>query len=117
MKRYIFLTLFCLLWLNMIAPVPLPFKYQAAAPENSGNVLSNKNVNFRISILQGYTTGISVYSELQAKTTNVFGLVDMEIGRGTSLTGDLTAINWGSNTFFSKVESDFMCWEVRKLIT
>jgi hypothetical protein len=47
-----------------------------------------------------------VYTELHIKTTNAFGLVDLEIGRGTAPTGSFSAINWGTNMYFLKVDMD-----------
>ncbi len=40
------------------------------------------------------------------KLTNAFGLVDLEIGKGTPVTGTFTGINWGDNDYFLKVEMD-----------
>jgi hypothetical protein len=107
MKRSFILTIFCLLWLNLIAQVPQAFKYQAVARDASGSVLANRSISFRISILGGSVTGTIVYSETHmAKTTNAFGLVDLEIGKGTPGTGTFNSINWNSGTYFIKVEMD-----------
>jgi hypothetical protein len=88
------------------AQPPLSFKYQAVARDASGNVLANKNVTFRISIIQGTVTGAIVYNELHSKTTNSYGLVDLDIGRGTSPSGDFSTIKWGVDQHFLKVEMD-----------
>jgi uncharacterized protein (TIGR02145 family) len=106
MKRSIFFILFCLMWLNMVAQVPQAFKYQAVARDANGNVLDKKPVSFKISILKTSTTGSVVYSETHSKTTNSFGLVDLEIGKGDSPTGSFSGINWGNDTYFIKVEMD-----------
>jgi uncharacterized protein (TIGR02145 family) len=106
MKTTILSFIFCLFWISITAQTPQAFSYQTVVRDLSGKVLAKKPVTFRISILQGSTTGTAVYSEFQSKTTNDFGLVDMEIGKGTLLSGSFTGINWGSNTFFIKVEMD-----------
>jgi len=107
MKRSIILTLFIFLWMTMVAQTPQAFKYQAVARDASGNVLANKPVSFKISILSGSVSGIVVYSETHAgKTTNAFGLIDLEIGKGTVVSGTFTSIGWGNNTFYVKVEMD-----------
>jgi trimeric autotransporter adhesin len=107
MKRSFYLTIFCLLWLNVVAQVPLAFKYQAVVRDITGNVLSNRIVSFRISILGGSATGSTFYTEDHSGiTSNAFGLVDLEIGKGTVVTGSFQAINWDSNTIFMKVEMD-----------
>ena len=40
------------------------------------------------------------------KTTNGFGLVNLEIGKGTVRTGTFPTIEWGKDTFYIKVEMD-----------
>ena len=106
MKTLAFLLLSTLFAVHLLAQTPQAFKYQAVARDLSGNVLAAKNVSFRISILQGSAAGTSVYSEKHTKTTNAFGLVDLEIGNGSSPTGSFSAIDWAGNTYFLKVEMD-----------
>jgi hypothetical protein len=107
MKRSIILTTFFFLWIGLVAQTPQAFKYQAVARDASGNVLVNKSVSFKISILSGSISGIVVYSETQTgKSTNAFGLVELEIGKGTVVSGTFSSIGWGNNTFFVKVEMD-----------
>lgn len=85
---------------------PQAFKYQAVARDLSGNILSDRNVSFRISILQASASGTAVYSEKHNRTTNSFGLVDLEIGNGSAPTGTFSTIDWASNLYFLKVEMD-----------
>jgi hypothetical protein len=106
MKKLFFTCLYFLFGICLSAQVPLAFKYQAVARDASGNVLANKPVSFRISIIQGTVTGAIVYTENHSKTTNSFGLVDLEIGNGTSPSGIFKNINWGVDVFFLKVEMD-----------
>ncbi len=106
MKNFALFITTLLLCVTVIAQVPQGFKYQAVARDVSGNVLANKSVAFRISILSGSETGSAVYSEVQKKTTNGFGLVDFAIGSGTNKTGSFEAINWSDNSYFVKVELD-----------
>jgi hypothetical protein len=106
MKASIFLTLFCALFLTAGAQAPQAFKYQAVARNITGELLANKNVTFRISIIQSSVSGPMLYSELHSKTTNGYGLVDLEIGNGSSPSGSFTGINWGASTYFVKVEMD-----------
>ncbi len=78
-------VLLCSILLN--AQPPQAFKYQAVARDNAGNVLANQNVSFQISILQeeSSTSTIVVYTETHDKTTNEFGLVNLEIGNGAAV--------------------------------
>ena len=107
MKAIVTLILFGLIGLNTVAQAPRAFKYQAVARNTSGEVLANKSVSFRIGILSGSATGTAVYTETHTgKTTNAFGLVDLEIGKGTPVTGTFAGISWGTNDYFLKVEMD-----------
>jgi hypothetical protein len=106
MKTSFFFTLICALCLTAMAQAPQAFKYQAVARNTSGEVLVSKSVMFKISILQGSVSGPVVYSELHSRTTNGFGLVDLEIGNGTFQSGTFLGINWGVSTYFVKVEMD-----------
>jgi hypothetical protein len=107
MKTITFFILAFFLITSVSAQTPQSFRYQAVARDNSGNVLTNQPVSFRISILSGSVSGTVAYSETHTGlTTNAFGLVELEIGKGTPVTGTFSAINWGSNSFFVKIEMD-----------
>ena len=106
MKTAFLLFIVLLMAKTSFAQAPQSFRYQAVARDATGNVLANKNVSFKISLIQGSVTGTVVYSEQHAKTTNTFGLVDLEVGRGTSPSGNFQAISWGVNAYFVKVEMD-----------
>jgi len=85
---------------------PQSFKYQAVARDISGNILADQPVGFQISILKTTATGTAVYIETHTDTTNQFGLVILEIGRGTVTTGDFTMIDWANDEFFIQVKMD-----------
>ena len=97
----VFLVSFC-----MYAQSPQAISYQAVARDAQGQVLANASISLRISILQGSTTGSAVYSEKHNITTNLFGLLNIQIGRGTTLSGTFSNINWGADRYFSKIEID-----------
>jgi hypothetical protein len=107
MKTLAFFILLLLLGAAVSAQTPQSFRYQAVARDNSGNVLSNQAVSFRISILNGSISGAAVYSETHnGKSTNAFGLVELEIGKGTPVTGTFSSIDWSGDIYFVKVEMD-----------
>ncbi len=85
---------------------PKKFKYQTVVRNSIGAIVHNQPVAFKISILQGNATGTVSYCETQSKTTNDFGLVNLEIGNGTLVTGTINAINWANGPYFVKVELD-----------
>lgn len=80
--------------------------YQAIIRNSSNQLVSNQNVGMRFSILKGSTTGAVVYSETQTQSTNTNGLVTVKIGTGTLVSGSYSTINWGTGTYFMKIETD-----------
>lgn len=107
MKNLTFLITVLLLGVAVSAQSPQSFRYQAVARDNSGNVLANQNVSFRISILSDSVSGTAAYSETHTGlSTNSFGLVELEIGKGTPETGTFSSIDWGSSSYFVKNEMD-----------
>lgn len=107
MKALFTFFMFCVLWLNVTAQAPQAFKYQAVARNSSGEVLANQSVSFRISLLSGSDTGTPVYVETHTgKSTNEYGLINLEIGKGTPVSGSFLTIPWYNNSFYIKVEMD-----------
>jgi len=60
----------------------------------------------QISILQGSTSGTAIYKETQTPTTNVNGLVSLEIGDGTVVSDDFSTIDWANGSYFIKTDTD-----------
>ena len=107
MKKVIFfLFTFHFSLITLLSQTPQAFNYQAVARDNNGNVLTNQKVSFRISLLQGSTTGSEIYCETHIDSTNQFGLVNLKIGNGTVLTGDFSTIDWSTGGYFLMVEMD-----------
>jgi hypothetical protein len=70
------------------------------------NLVVSQAVGMQISILQGTATGTAVYEETQTLTTNTNGLVSLEIGTGTIVSGTFNTIDWSNGPFFIKTETD-----------
>jgi uncharacterized protein (TIGR02145 family) len=104
-KSFLFLTM---LWLSLSAfsQVPQAFKYQAVARDLTGNPVINQEISVKISILAGSPEGDVVYSETHQTTTNSLGLLNLEVGRGITVTGEFAMIAWGNNASFIKTEMD-----------
>jgi hypothetical protein len=75
--RIIFILLFPLIG---IAQSPQKINFQSVIRNNLGEVQYNKSVSLRISILSGSISGSSVFSETHTKTTDIFGLISLQIG-------------------------------------
>src|SRR5574344_2874312 len=80
--------------------------YQAVIRDASDNLVTSQAVGMQISILQGSASGTAVYVETQTPTTNANGLVSIEIGTGTIVSGDFTTIDWANGPYFIKTETD-----------
>ena len=59
----------------------------------------------QINIQQGAIGGTAVYTETFAPTTNAYGLVNLEIGTGTS-TDDFSTIDWSNGPYFIETALD-----------
>ncbi len=94
------------LTISSFAQSPQKMSYQAVVRNTSGVLQANQTVGMKISILQGSETGTAVYVETQTKTTNANGLVTLEIGSGTLVSGTFSGIDWSNGTYFIKTETD-----------
>lgn len=90
----------------VFAQLPNAFSYQAIAFNSGGAPVANGNVSVRISILNNSVNGTNLYTETHSKTTNSKGLVNLNIGQGTPVSGVFSGINWSVNSKFIKVEMD-----------
>jgi len=106
MKKITTTLLVILSAIILFAQTPQAFKYQALVRDNAGEILTNQNVSFQISILEGSTTGTIAYLETHDTITNEFGLVNLEIGNGSAVSGVFADIDWGGDSFFLQVELD-----------
>lgn len=94
------------LTVNVFAQAPQKMSYQAVIRNSSNALVSSTAVGMRISILQTTSTGTAVYVETQTPTTNANGLVSIEIGAGTVVTGTFAGIDWSAGPYFIKTETD-----------
>ena len=92
-----------LLTISSFAQAPEKMSYQAVIRDAENALVTNQQVGMQISILQG---DVAVYEETQTPTSNTNGLVSLEIGEGTVISGSFTAIDWSADTSFIKIETD-----------
>jgi uncharacterized protein (TIGR02145 family) len=86
--------------------VPQRFSYQAVIRDDANQLLNSQPVGIRLSILQGSATGTAVYVETHTASTSSNGLVSLQVGGGTVVTGTLAQIDWASGPYFIKTETD-----------
>ncbi len=89
-----------------LAQAPEKMSYQAVMRNGSGQLLSNQAVAVKVSVLEGSPAGTLVYSERLTGNTNVNGLISLEVGTGTVLSGVFSTINWPSGSYYLKTETD-----------
>ena len=105
MKKLITTALLSLLCIIALAQAPHSFEYQAVVRDASGNILVSQAVGIQITLKQGSPSSTSTYQETFSTTTNLYGLVNLQIGTGT--TGDdFTTIDWANGPYFIEVALD-----------
>jgi hypothetical protein len=105
MKTTYTLLLFLLATVSILAQAPEKMSYQAVLRDASNTLLTNQEVGMQISILQTTITGTAVYIETQTATTNINGLVSLEIGTG-STSDNFATIDWSAGPYFIKSATD-----------
>mgnify|MGYP006088820945 CR=1 FL=1 len=106
MKRIFTIAAALLMTASVWAQAPEKMSYQAVVRNASDVLVTATVVGMQISILQGSASGTSVYTETQIPTTNANGLVSLEIGSGTVVSGTFNTIDWAVGPYFIKTETD-----------
>jgi len=92
--------------LQAVAQAPQTMTYQSVLRNSSNNLLVNIKVGTKISVLKGTASGTAAYTETQTTTTNANGLLSLQIGTGTVITGVFSDIDWANGPYFIKTETD-----------
>ena len=87
--------------------VPNKMNYQLIVRDLSGSIQANKTLAFKLSILQGSPSGTSVYTEIFSKTTNGFGLINHQLGTGSTIQGSFSGIDWSQGPYLVQTQIDF----------
>jgi len=95
-----------ILMTSLCAQSPDKISYQAVVRNNNSQLVAEQSINTKISILQTTATGKAVYEETQTSTTNANGLINIQIGGGTVLSGIFANIDWSAGPYFIKTEID-----------
>jgi hypothetical protein len=91
---------------SIFAQAPQKMSYQAVIRNSNDSLLVSTPVGMRISLVQSSPTGTVVFSETQTATTNDNGLVSLQIGMGTAVSGTFTGIDWAAGPYYVKTETD-----------
>lgn len=106
MKKILVLLVNCIVTANSFAQAPQSMSYQAVIRKSNNTLVVSTPVGIKISILQGSSSGIVVYTETHHTTTDATGLVALQIGKGTIVSGSFNSINWAFGPFYIKTETD-----------
>ncbi|MBP7103081.1 MAG: tail fiber domain-containing protein, partial [Bacteroidales bacterium] len=88
------------------AQSPEKMSYQAVIRDAENQLVVSQSIGIQISILQGSSSGTPVFVERHFPSTNSNGLVTIEIGTGTLVSGSFSTIDWSSDVYFLKTETD-----------
>jgi hypothetical protein len=91
---------------NSHAQAPQKMSYQAVVRTSDNQLVQNRSVRMRISILSDSINGTASYVETHQLTTNPFGVVQLEIGGGSVVSGNFATIPWSKGKIFIKTETD-----------
>jgi uncharacterized protein (TIGR02145 family) len=104
MRKLITIMSMLLLTSNLFAQLPQKMSYQAVIRDDNSVLVKSHAVGMRISILQGVNP---VYVETHSTSTNANGLVTIEIGGGTFVSGvAFSSIDWSAGAYSIKTETD-----------
>ncbi len=77
--------------------------YKAIVKDGSGTIIANQNITVQFTVLQGVSQ-TTVYRETHSPTTDANGIIIINIGEGSPISGVFNNINWGSDQHFLKTE-------------
>lgn len=108
MKKRILLTIVCsMAYLGYVkSQSPNLFSYQAVIRDGSGALIINSNIGIELKIKQGSSAGTVVYSETQKISSNANGLITVQIGAGTVVSGSISVIDWSNGPYFLESNTD-----------
>lgn len=103
----IILSLILIIPILTSAQAPEKINFQSIIRDKEGVIWSNKAVSLKIGILEGGANGTISYLETHNKTTDMSGLISLQIGTGNIISGAFHQINWSNAPHFIRLEADF----------
>lgn len=100
------LLFFVTITLKVFAQAPEKMSYQAIIRSQNNSLVVNSRISLKVIVHQGTAAGSAVYQETHSPTTNNNGLVSLEIGKGTIVTGDFSTISWEKGPYFIETQVD-----------
>ena len=103
MKKVLVTLLAIVTFATLYAQAPQGFNYQAVVRNAAGQLITNRNVGVRISIIQNSVSGNVIYQQEEVVTTNANGLFTLIVGDNST---DFANIDWARGPYFIKSEVD-----------
>ncbi|WP_149274152.1 hypothetical protein [Pareuzebyella sediminis] len=97
---YLLIYLFLLQSFMVFGQTPERISYQATILKSDNSVLPETRVAMKIAILQHSFSGNSIYEEVHNPITSSTGIVSLEIGGGTPISGKFSEIDWAEGPYF-----------------
>ena len=94
--KLLFLLAFCM---PIIFFAQNGINYKAVIKDNLGNIVANDLVVVQFTILKGVAQ-TNVYRETHTPTTDANGIIIVNIGEGTFISGNYNTINWSNDTYY-----------------
>jgi len=102
MKKVFTILVAVLITASVFAQTPEKVTYQAVVRDNNSTLITSTQVGIEINIYQTTASGTLVYTETQTPTTNVNGLLSIEIGGQTGF----DQIDWANGPYFIETNID-----------
>lgn len=106
MRFYIFIIAVIAFSSSLFAQSPGGFNYQAIVRDANSQVVANQSIGIQISIKHGSANGPAVYQETFSPFSNDYGLISLEVGTGSVVSGAFSAIDWAHGPFFMETAMD-----------
>ena len=106
MKNYIILLLTVIFSTALYAQAPNKINYQAVVRDADGKVYADREVRIEIQLIRDFDDGPIDYIEEHIVTTNQFGLINIQIGNGIPMVGNMLNIEWGERPYYVHVAVD-----------
>ncbi len=87
---------------SVFAQAPEKMTYQAVVRDDNSTLITSTQVGIEINIYQTTASGTLVYTEIQTPTTNINGLLSIEIGGQTGF----DQIDWANGPYFIETNID-----------
>jgi len=100
------LILLCILGIGVTllkAQAPSQFRYQAVARDAAGMVITGQ-IDIRFSVLEDDSTGVARYKETQKTLTTPQGVINLTVGKGVIIAGDIETLDWAHHQYWLQVE-------------